>query len=393
MRRCELITLPGGTTVRWPSAASIWRRVGLGIALLFGMGIVPPGPGWPPASSAQAEPSSCEDILQACRNAGFVLGGPDGNRLTRDCFEPIVEGTARPAGGGRPLPKVPAQWADSCQAGLTSLPANQRAYQAAPRVQVPFKPDASITPTVDLRPAIEKLGLTVRDQGDRGTCSVFATTFLIEYQAARTQNANGLDLSEEYLNWAKNKANKTDVDGGKFTDIIRGYQEFGMVPQQDMPNQPSFSPKHPVTPQKSLIGAGKKFPRFRFKFIKEWDNQKGMSDKELEATKAALSAGRPVATGIWWLARFETVTVDQVPLVKEYPRSANSNSDASKNPMFDGHSIDLVGFHEGRQFPGGGYFVFRNSFSPRFGHDGYGFLSFDYMRNYSNDAIVIEPGD
>jgi C1A family cysteine protease len=82
--------------------------------------------------------------------------------------------------------------------------------------------------------------------------------------------------------------------------------------------------------------------------------------------------------------------VDQVPLLKEYPRSANRNHDPAKNPMFDGHSIDLVGFREGNQFPGGGYFIFRNSFGPRFGQDGYGFISFDYMRNYANDAIVIQ---
>jgi len=365
------------------SVASIWRYA-------IGMGIVISSLGWLSTGSAQAQLSSCENIRKACRNAGFVMGGPEGDRLVRDCFEPIVQGAARPAGGARPLPNVPTQWASSCQAGLASPLANQGTYQPAPRTQIPFKPSASITPEVDLRPGIEKYGLTVQDQGDRGTCSVFATTFLIEYSAARTQRMNALALSEEYLNWAKNQASKTDVDGGKFTDIIRGYQEFGMVPRNDMPNEATFAPKHPATPQRSVVAAGKTFPRFRFKFIKEWDNQKGMSDKELEATKAALSSGRPVATGIWWLAHFETVMVDQVPLVKEYPRSANKSSDASKNPMFDGHSIDLVGFHEGKPFPGGGYFIFRNSFGPRFGHDGYGFLSFDYMRNYSNDAIVIQ---
>lgn len=262
--------------------------------------------------------------------------------------------------------------------------------RTAPRIELRFQPSAAIAPKVDLRPEIEKFGLAIRDQGNRATCSVFATTFLIEYHAALTNGTKNIELSEEYLNWAKNRANKTDVDGGKFTDIIRGYVQFGMVPLQELPNLAAFHPKHQDTPTNSVIASGKKFARFPFTFIKQWDNQKGMSAAQLEATKSALSAGHPVATGIWWLENFETVTTGNVPLLKEYPRKDNNNSDPSKNPMFDGHSIDLVGFHEGQEFPGGGYFIFRNSFGPGFGHDGYGFVSFDYIRNYSNDAIYID---
>jgi hypothetical protein len=265
----------------------------------------------------------------------------------------------------------------------------KKPLRTAPRNQISFQPSGRVAPEVDLRPEIEKLGLAVRDQGNRATCSVFATTFLIEYSVARAQGVKDLAFSEEYLNWAKNRANKTDFDGGKFPDIIRGYQEFGMVPMSDMPNQATFHPKHPDRPTKSVIASGKKVERYPFTVIKDWDNQKGMSKKELEATKAALKAGHPVATGIWWLEKFQTVIVDHVPLLKEYPRTDNNNSDASKNPMFDGHSIDLVGFHEGKEFPGGGYFVFRNSFGPGFGHRGYGFVSFNYIRDYSNDAIYI----
>ena len=177
----------------------------------------------------------------------------------------------------------------------------------APRMEAPFKPSGPIAPLVDLRPEIKKLGLAVRDQGDRGTCSVFATTFLIEYHDARAKGKKDLDLSEEYLNWAKNRANKTDVDGGMFVDIIAGFKEFGMVPIKDMPYMASFDAKHPDTPRESVIDMGKKFPKFPFTFIKNWDNQKGMSEKQLDATKAALNAGIPVATGIWWLEKFETV--------------------------------------------------------------------------------------
>ena len=265
----------------------------------------------------------------------------------------------------------------------------QKPLRTAPRIEIPFHPTAPIAAEVDLRPEIGKLGLAIRDQGNRATCSVFATTFLIEYHTARTKKMKDLDLSEEYLNWAKNQANHTDWDGGFFTDIIRGYQQFGMVPISDMPYLPAFHPKHPDTPKQPVIAEGKEFARFPFTFIKQWDNQKGMSEQELDATKTALRAGHPVATGIWWLQNFETVTIDHVPLLKEYPRSANTNSAPSKNPMFDGHSINLVGFHEGKEFPGGGYFIFRNSFGPNFGHNGYGFVSFKYIRDYSNDAIAI----
>lgn len=261
----------------------------------------------------------------------------------------------------------------------------------APRVEITFRPLSAVSPMVDLRPEIARLGLAIRDQGDRGTCSVFATTFLIEYQAARTQNEKNLDLSEEFLNWAKNRANKTDLDGGMFSDIIRGYQGFGMVPGKDMPNLPSFDAAHPDAPRPAVVAIGKKFERFPITFIKQWNDQNGMSAQELEATRTALKAGLPVATGIWWLQNFETVATGNVPLLKEYPRGDNRNSDPSKNPMFDGHSIDLVGFHESNEFPGGGYFIFRNSFGPKFGDEGYGFVSFQYIRDYANDAIYIAP--
>ena len=266
----------------------------------------------------------------------------------------------------------------------------RRPFRPAQRIQIGFRPDTVIQPKVDLRGEIERFGLAVRDQGNRGTCSVFATTFLIEYQTARTKREKDLELSEEYLNWAKNRANHTEVDGGKFTDIIRGYQGFGMVPISDMPNRAAFNPQKPDRPRKAVIAMGRKFERYPIRFIKQWDNSNGMTGRQLEATKAMLRAGHPVATGIWWLQKFETATVAHVPLMKEYPREDNNNSDPSQNPMFDGHSIDLVGFHEGRAFPGGGYFIFRNSFGPGFGQNGYGFVSFKYIRTYANDAIVID---
>ncbi|HXW52387.1 MAG TPA: hypothetical protein VEJ41_10385, partial [Candidatus Acidoferrales bacterium] len=56
-------------------------------------------------------------------------------------------------------------------------------------------PDAGYSAEVDLRPQIRARGLHIRNQGNRGTCTVFATTFLIEYQKAGTPGqAPGLAL-------------------------------------------------------------------------------------------------------------------------------------------------------------------------------------------------------
>jgi hypothetical protein len=250
---------------------------------------------------------------------------------------------------------------------------------------------AGLTPEVDLRPKIRQYRLHVRDQGNRGTCTVFATTFLIEYQKAGMLPARGgPNLSEEYLNWAGNQATGEDADGGFFTKFMSGFSAHGIANVRQMPYRAAYDPQHPATPNKAAIAAAQAmFPvKYAFTVVKVWDNTTGMTAAELQNTLAILRSGRPVATGIWWLNNFATVTVGGVPLLKDYPRSANTGSNP---PMFDGHSIDLVGFRESRAFPGGGYFIFRNSMGTGFGAKGYGFVSFQYIRGYANDAIAVAP--
>ncbi len=253
---------------------------------------------------------------------------------------------------------------------------------------------SGLEPEVDLRPQIKQRHISIRNQGNRGTCTVFATTFLIEYQkAGMVGSTGGPLLSEEYLNWAGNKATGENSDGGFFTKFISGYHAWGIAPAKDMRYRATYNATHPDTPSKAAIAAAQAmFPqKYPITILKVWDDSKGMTKGELQHVLATLRSGRPVATGIWWLNNFATVNVQGVPLLKDYPRSANSNSNPSLNPMFDGHSIDLVGFRESKAFPGGGYFVFRNSMGTSFGNAGYGFVSFQYIRTYANDAIAISP--
>ncbi len=258
-------------------------------------------------------------------------------------------------------------------------------------------------PEVDLRPKIAALKLKIRNQGNRGTCSVFATTFLLEYAYAsnglnpqqtaneKTVVANGLDLSEEYLNWTGNQATGQNVDGGYFSDLVSGYEAYRIVGQSLMPNKATYDPAAPPQPTTALQNKMKATSRFSISFLKEWDNSTGYTKAELGAVKAALRAGNPVATGIWWLTNYETVDVDGVQILKEYPRLQNTNANPALNPMFDGHSIDLVGFRDSKDFAGGGYFIFRNSFGDTYGDAGYGYVAYQYLLDYGNDAIVVDP--
>jgi C1A family cysteine protease len=245
---------------------------------------------------------------------------------------------------------------------------------------------SGLAPEVDLRSKIAARKLAIRDQGSRGTCTVFATTFLIDYQKAGMKSTGSNDLSEEFLDWAGNKALGTHNDGGFFTEFISGYSDYGISTAAQMRYRATYDPN--LTPSGTAQRAAETmFPvKYPFTIVKVWNDQTGMTSAELQNELSILRSGRPVATGIWWQTNFATVTVDGIPLLKDYPRSANSGSNP---PMFDGHSIDLVGFRESKAFPGGGYFVFRNSFGTSFGDKGYGFVSFQYLRTYANDAIAI----
>ena len=81
----------------------------------------------------RAQSPSCEQIRAACRTAGFIQGGPIGDRLVLDCFNPLVFAQPQPKRASRPLPKVPAQLAIACKESLSKQsPAAALPLQSTP---------------------------------------------------------------------------------------------------------------------------------------------------------------------------------------------------------------------------------------------------------------------
>src|SRR5271170_5343834 len=67
----------------------------------------------PPAKQG---PGPCEQIVMACKNAGFVEGDyKKGYGLHVDCIDPIMRGTGQPAKADKPLPAVSPELVAACK--------------------------------------------------------------------------------------------------------------------------------------------------------------------------------------------------------------------------------------------------------------------------------------
>jgi hypothetical protein len=70
------------------------------------------------AAPLSAQPSQpCEQIVRACRSAGFIFGDyKEGNGLWVDCLSPIMDGTDQPPTAKIALPELSAEVVAACKA-------------------------------------------------------------------------------------------------------------------------------------------------------------------------------------------------------------------------------------------------------------------------------------
>ncbi len=218
------------------------------------------------------------------------------------------------------------------------------------------------------------MGLTARQQGDRGDCSLFAVTGVVELEVGRESNSRPSRLSEEFLIWAAHEATGTTGDQAMFYEAVHGLNVLGICSEELMPYR---STRDAIRRPSSAASANAKeeSQRWRVHWIKRWDMQCPLNPPQMLAIRQALAAGHPVACGLRWPKQ-----LDGYQLLEVLP----------PEKVFDGHSIMFTGYTEDAQRPGGGVFLFRNSFGPKWGKDGYGVMSFAYAERYANDALWLE---
>jgi D-arabinan exo alpha-(1,3)/(1,5)-arabinofuranosidase (non-reducing end) len=226
-------------------------------------------------------------------------------------------------------------------------------------------------PSADLRQAFADFGLGPRVQGGRGTCSVFVVTGALEFALAR-ESGHGGRLSVEFLNWASNQAIGRPDDGGFFSDLWKGFESRGICAEDDLPYRPEFSRDlaPPAEVQERASAARKR--GLKLHWIKEWNPKKGLDEAQLAEVRRTIASGWPVGGGFLWPKR-EVWKKDVLQF-------------CAREDVRDGHSVLLVGYQDDPAQAGGGLFTIRNS-----AHGGReGFLTYEYLLAYMNDAVWIE---
>jgi hypothetical protein len=224
----------------------------------------------------------------------------------------------------------------------------------------------------DLRPAFIKWGLTPREQGSRGTCGICALVGALEYVSAR-KHGKGVRFSVEYLNWASNQAVGQNIDGSFFSDMWNGFSAHGICLEQEMPYRNTYDPN--LVPSQDVRNHARQFltDGLRLHWIKPWDINTGLADKQLLEIKEVLNQKWPVCAGFRW------------PKKPEW--KSNILEMATPENVYDGHGILLVGYRDDPRQPGGGVLLYRNSnnVGPRIG-----MMTYQYALAYTNDVVWID---
>jgi hypothetical protein len=258
--------------------------------------------------------------------------------------------------------------------GAILPPAQRRAKAEAPRPRdMPPKRQASPRTAASL---VKKFP-PVRDQGERGTCVAFASVAFLEFHLSGGAPTAPL-LSEQFVYWAcKDSDGLPDVEGtyvraARAVIKSRGSCLAKTWRYHSLPNAQNEGQGPP--PDRAVEEA-----KYHI-----WKTARVLKPKEVDVMKAVLDEKKPVVLSVRTFANWDFASVQRtgeilMPLPGSLPDGA--------------HGVCLAGYELSDRHPGGGAFIFRNSwglswaksegrFSP-----GYGALPFEYVHQNGLEAF------
>lgn len=234
---------------------------------------------------------------------------------------------------------------------------------------VPSLPDS-----VDLRSGYSRYGLSVCRQSGP-LCWDYTVVGLLEYELA-TGRHGATRLSPGFLSWAATATDHESQAGSNFGRAYRGLEKYGIAPLE-LGGDPDANGKG-RTPSAEALEAAGGLGQVDVRWIRFWNNSERLSSDQFQAIESELAAGHPVAVGMRWPNH--TAFVAGKPFLMKVP---------AENDIFDGHCVALVGYTKAPDAPGGGAFLFRNSWGEEWADHGYGWMPFALLSFCINDALSV----
>jgi Papain family cysteine protease len=296
------------------------------------------------------------------------------------------DATAEPPEFSTPTPvAAPVRPAPTPRAALTAAHdiANRFVYLGKQ-----FGQPAEIKPEVNLQPLFFQLELSVKNQGRRPSCSVFAIVSALEFQNAQL-TGHTQKFSEEYLIWATRKITKRTApspkpgdefvqenfdEGFSLSEVIEAIHVYGVPLQQSLPNTFGRKMEDIEDPPEAVVDEARTHEKV-FAFVLPGHDPATRINNLVQS----LNAGIPVTVGIGW---------------PNY-RSLRNGYLSGQTPMKDkAHAVTIVGYKSDTGSIENAYFIFKNSYGATWGQGGYGTISYKYLTNYLYDAVLLEvlPG-
>ncbi len=319
--------------------------------------------------------------------------------------------------------------ADDSEQPLSDLDAILEGAPEDRGMSIPFdaKADEALPASFDL----VEYDSPIRNQGSRGTCTIFATVALMENLYNREGTLANVDFSEQFLQWsAKSELRSfTDTEGSSPSYNLQAINRFGIVqeslwPYQSQPWGPSNDaactgnarPTRCYTngepPAEALAAQRFTLPQGR------WINPSARSIKG-----HMVSTRTPVVVAGTFFYQAWNHGGSGLPISAEYSRQGYVLSPNEADVMDStvpasrraGHGIELVGYSdelevprvdaegnpvvdaEGNPVMERGFFLFKNSWGTgRFGaanpHGrGYGWIAYDYVEQHMTAYVAGLP--
>lgn len=216
-----------------------------------------------------------------------------------------------------------------------------------------LRPPSKLPASVDLR----HLCSPVRDQGQLGSCTGFALAVGLREFFENKMKGALVKLSPLFVYYEERKIENTinQDAGAQIRDGMKVLAGMGCAPETDDPYKIQVFTKAPSA--KAVKDATK------FK-ITSYHRVSTVADMQ-----ACLADGNGFAMGFRVYASFESTAVaknGKVPMPK------------AGEKLLGGHAVFGAGYKMDPKWPGGGFFIVKNSWGTKWGDQGYFYLPFEF---------------